>query len=119
VSGKLRFETSNGGVTLADLGGNVQGSTRNGGLSLLLGGNRWEGEGVDVQTTNGGVTLALPESFNGELEARTLNGDLNTDYPLTITGEESIRRSLRTTLGSSGPTVRVSTTNGGLKICRR
>jgi hypothetical protein len=48
-----------------------------------------------------------------------VNGGLSTNYPLTITGELSTRRGITTTLGSGGPTVRVSTTNGGLKIGRR
>ena len=119
VSGNMKFDTQNGGVSLADIGGAVRGSTSNGGVTVMLSGSRWEGEGLDVQTTNGGVTLAIPENYNAQLEARTQNGGLSANYPLTITGELSTRRGISTTLGSGGPTVRVSTTNGGLKIGRR
>jgi DUF4097 and DUF4098 domain-containing protein YvlB len=97
----------------------VNGSTRNGGLTVTLGGDRWDGEGIDVQTSNGGVTLAVPEGYNAQLETRTVNGGFRSDIPLTIQGELSTRRGISTQLGSGGPTVSVRTTNGGVKISRR
>ena len=119
VAGNLRFDTTNGGVRLADLGGRVNGRTTNGGLTVNLSGDRWDGEGIDVETSNGGVTLSIPDNYNAELEARTINGGLSVDFPITIQGELSGRRGITTTLGSGGPTVRVRTNNGGLKIGRR
>lgn len=119
VAGNLRFDTNNGGVKLTDLAGSVRGSTRNGGVTVALNGRGWEGDGIDVETTNGGVTLSVPEGYNAQLEARTQNGGFRTDYPLTITGELNSRRGITTTLGSGGAPVRVRTTNGGVKIDRR
>ena len=119
VAGNLRFDTNNGGVKLSDLAGNVRGSTNNGGLTVALNGRGWDGDGIDVTTTNGGVTLAIPDGYNAQLEARTMNGGFRTDYPLTITGELNMRRGINTTLGSGGAPVRVRTTNGGVKIDRR
>jgi hypothetical protein len=119
VAGNLRFDTTNGGVRLTDLAGNVRGSTNNGGVTVALAGRGWEGDGIDVSTTNGGVTLSIPEGYNAQLEARTMNGGFRTDYPLTITGELNMRRGINTTLGSGGAPVRVRTTNGGVKIDRR
>jgi DUF4097 and DUF4098 domain-containing protein YvlB len=119
VSGNLRFDTTNGGVRLQDVGGRVNGETRNGGLDVRLNGTRWDGEGLDVQTSNGGVTLSIPDGYNAELETRTVNGGLRIDFPITVQGELSSRRGISTTLGSGGPPVRVRTTNGGVKINRR
>lgn len=119
VSGTIRFDTTNGGVNLSDLGGSVRGHTRNGGVKVALAGERWDGEGLDVETTNGGVTLSIPDGFNAALETRTVNGSFRTDYPITIQGELNYRRGLATTLGSGGPPVRVRTTNGGLRINKR
>ena len=119
VSGNMRFDTTNGGVKLQDIGGRVNGQTRNGGLTVSLSGNRWDGEGLDVETSNGGVTLNLPENYNAELETRTVNGGLRIDFPITVQGELTSRKGISTTLGSGGPLVRVRTTNGGVKIGRR
>ncbi len=119
VSGTIRFDTTNGGVRLTDVGGDVRGATRNGGLTVTLNGNQWEGAGLDVQTSNGGVTLNIPEGYNAELTTRTVNGGFRSDYPMTIQGELSPRRGISTTLGSGGPPVNVRTTNGGVRITRR
>ncbi len=119
VNGNVRFDTTNGGVRLTDLAGHVNGSTRNGGLTVNLSGSRWDGEGLDVETSNGGVTVAVPDGYNAQLETRTVNGGFRSDIPLTIQGELTSNRGISTTLGSGGPMVRVRTTNGGLKIGRR
>ena len=119
VNGNLRFDTTNGGVKLQDVGGRVNGDTRNGGLTVLLSGSRWDGEGLDVETSNGGVTLSIPDGYNAELETRTVNGGLRVDFPITVQGELTSRRGISTRLGSGGPMVRVMTTNGGVKINRR
>jgi hypothetical protein len=119
VTGTIRFDTTNGGVTLTDLAGSVRGSTNNGGLSVSLGGERWDGEGLDVDTSNGGVTLSIPDNYNAQLETRTVNGGFRFDYPMTLVGDLTPRRGISTTLGAGGPMVRVRTNNGGLKIQRR
>jgi hypothetical protein len=119
VSGTIRFDTTNGGVRLSDVGGDVRGATRNGGLTVTLAGDRWDGTGLDVQTSNGGVTLAIPDGYNAELTTQTVNGGFRTDYPMTLQGELSPRRGISTTLGSGGPPVSVRTTNGGVRINRR
>jgi hypothetical protein len=119
VTGAITFDTTNGGVRLADLSGRVNGRTRNGGVNVMLGGSSWEGEGLDVETSNGGVTLSIPARYNAQLETRTVNGGFRFDYPLTLSGELSPRRGIITTLGSGGAPVRVRTTNGGLKLQQR
>jgi hypothetical protein len=119
VTGTITFDTNNGGVRLSDLGGSVRGETHNGGLNIALSGQQWSGDGIDVETTNGGVTLAIPEGYNAQLETRTVNGGFRSEYPLTVQGELSPRRGISTTLGAGGAPVRVRTTNGGVRISRR
>jgi hypothetical protein len=119
VHGTIRFATSNGGVKLTDLAGDVRGETHNGGLNVALGGSQWEGAGLDVETTNGGVTLMIPDGYNADLTTRTVNGGFRTELPITVQGELKSRGGVSTTLGSGGPPVNVRTTNGGLRINRR
>jgi hypothetical protein len=117
MRGESRFTTRNGGVTLDEVGGRVVGNTENGGVSVRLGGTRWEGEGLEVETTNGGVSLAIPAGYSAQLETGTVNGGFRTDYPLTVSGR--IDREVRATLGSGGPLVKLTTTNGGVRITQR
>ena len=55
VSGRIDFSALNGGVVLKRVGGAVRGSTTNGGLVIELTGDRWDGDSLDVSTTNGGI----------------------------------------------------------------
>ena len=54
----LELRTHDGGISLVRVGGSVTGESANGGLHVVLGGERWEGVGLDVRTTNGGVLLS-------------------------------------------------------------
>lgn len=116
VSGRMDFTALNGGVVLRHVGGNVHGSTTNGGLMVELSGDRWDGETLDVKTTNGGIVMAVPENYSAHLETSTVNGSLSIDFPVTVQGR--ITRELAVNLGSGGATVRAVTTNGGVKIRR-
>ncbi|HMV49537.1 MAG TPA: DUF4097 family beta strand repeat-containing protein [Blastocatellia bacterium] len=117
VRGKIDFDAMNGGVNLRNLAGNVKGTTRNGGLDIELSGSRWDGEGLDVTTTNGGIKMVMPDKYSARLETGTVNGGLKFDFPITVQGD--IKRELSVNLGSGGPTIRARTTNGGVKIQRK
>jgi hypothetical protein len=117
VEGRMELQAVNGGITLRDVAGDVRAETTNGGVNAQLSGTTWKGEGLDLQTTNGGVSLEIPRGYNARLETGTVNGGLNIDFPITVQG--TIGRRITTTLGSGGPRVRATTTNGGVRIRER
>ena len=114
VEGTLRLHTTNGGLHLEDVGGDVAGRTTNGGMRVVLTGSGWTGRGLDVETTNGGVTMSVPAGYSAHLEAATTNGGFHIGFPVTVEGR--IGRKLSVDLGDGGPTLRVKTTNGGVRI---
>ena len=116
VSGRIDFTGHNGGVVLKRVGGSVRGGTMNGGLVVELDGAGWNGEVLDVKTTNGGIVMAIPENYSANLQTGTVNGHLSIDFPVTVQGR--IGKELAVNLGNGGATVRVMTTNGGVKIKR-
>lgn len=116
VRGNIQFEAVNGGVSLRRLAGEVQGQTQNGGVTVELAGARWDGNKIDVRTTNGGVNVSMPDNYSAHLETGTVNGHLNVAFPMTVHGE--IGRRLSTDIGAGGPTIHVETTNGGVNIKR-
>jgi DUF4097 and DUF4098 domain-containing protein YvlB len=117
VRGQIEFNVVNGGASLKRLAGNVKGQTTNGGLSIELAGTQWDGEGMNVRTTNGGVSMLIPENYSAHLETGTVNGGMKIDIPITVQGK--IERDLSIDLGSGGATVRATTTNGGISIKRK
>jgi DUF4097 and DUF4098 domain-containing protein YvlB len=116
VNGRIDFNAVNGGVVLKKVGGTVRGSTTNGGLVVELGGDRWDGETLDVSTTNGGVVMSVPENYSANLQTGTVNGSISVDFPVTVQGQ--ITKELALNLGSGGATVKARTTNGGVKVKR-
>jgi hypothetical protein len=117
VEGRMELHAVNGGISLREVGGDVRAETTNGGVTAYLGGNTWKGEGLDLQTTNGGVSLEIPRGYNAQLETGTVNGGMNIDFPITVQG--FIGRRITTKLGAGGPRVRATTTNGGVRIRER
>jgi len=116
VKGRVSFSATNGGVHLSRLAGDVSGHTTNGGLTVELMGDHWDGKGMDVGTTNGGVKLSVPSNYSAHVETSTVNGGVHTDFPVTLNGK--IDKNLSFNLGSGGATIRVVTTNGGVRIQR-
>lgn len=117
VNGRIDFSATNGGVVLRRVGGAVRGSTTNGGLMIELTGDRWDGETLDVSTTNGGVVMSIPENYSAHLETGTVNGGISVDFPVSVT-QDRRSRELAVNLGSGGATVKARTTNGGVRIQR-
>jgi len=116
VNGHIDFTALNGGVVLKRVGGAVRGSTTNGGLVVELGGDRWDGESLDVSTTNGGVIMSVPENYSAHLETGTTNGSINVDFPVNVQGR--LTKQVAFDLGSGGATIKAMTTNGGVHLKR-
>ena len=115
VSGALELSAHNGPLTLRNVGGTVRGRTVNGPLNVELSGSAWSGAGLDVQTTNGPVNLAIPAGYNAHLETGNTHGPVNVDFPVTVQGRT---HRISTDLGRGGPTIRAITTNGPVNVRR-
>jgi DUF4097 and DUF4098 domain-containing protein YvlB len=115
-SGAATMRAVNGAITLTRVGGDLHGQTQNGGLRIDLGGSRWEGKGLDVETHNGSVRLTLPAAYSAELETGTVHGHVAIDFPMLIHAGQ--QRLFTTTLGSGGAKIRAMTTNGSVTVRR-
>lgn len=125
--------TVNGAVDVRDLAGDVVARTVNGAISVSTAGSATAhtvngtieaemgalsgGGPYRFETVNGGITLTLPEGAGADVEARTLNGSISTDFPLTVQGRFG-PRSLQGTIGGGGPELRLETTNGSIELRR-
>jgi hypothetical protein len=109
----VKASTVNGSVRVTTTG-LAEASTVNGSVYVEMGRADWTDD-LDFSTVNGSVTLILPSVLNTEIRASTVNGDMTTDYPLTITGRFGPRR-MRGTIGSGGRTLSLSTVNGEIRL---
>ncbi len=117
LKGTLEATTSNGGVhaevVRADRPVHVE--TSNGPVELTLptGFNRE----VRVHTNNSGITLHLPAALNARVVARTSNSNITTDFDVSMRGEIS-KHSMDATIGSGGPLIDLTTSNGGIRLLK-
>lgn len=117
TSGDLRASTTNGAVEVIDVSGNLEASTTNGAVRAHFR-RAPDGGWQRLSTTNGSVTLTLPEDATGAFDASTVNGSISTDFPLQVSGKIG-RRRLRGRLGEGTARFDLRTVNGAVKILKR
>jgi hypothetical protein len=116
LTGRSEAHAVNGPVSIHNMSGEVIGRTQNGPVVADLQGTKWQGVGLDLQTTNGPVNLGIPDGYNAHLETGTVNGPMRFDFPVTVQG--NINRRFSVELGNGGPTIRAVTTNGPVVVRR-
>ncbi|HYT04920.1 MAG TPA: DUF4097 family beta strand repeat-containing protein [Gemmatimonadales bacterium] len=105
VSGDVDIETSAGPVSAASVNGGVRVRMRTFG----------DTGAVSLFTVNGPVTAELPARLDAEVDASTVNGSIDTDYPLSVTGKY-VSHKLHGTVGSGGRVVHITTVNGSINL---
>jgi hypothetical protein len=105
--------TVNGSVDVS-AAGHVEASTVNGSIRAAMGRADWEST-AKFSTVNGGITLTLPPTLSADVRAETVNGEMDTDFPLTVMGKFGPRH-LRGTIGNGGRSLELSTVNGSIHL---
>jgi DUF4097 and DUF4098 domain-containing protein YvlB len=117
ASGELKAYTTNGGIKVNRFEGKLDAETTNGNIRL-------EGltfkDGISAETTNGSITLAIasPETLNANLLARTTNGHITVDFPVTLKNLTQSKHRVEAKIGQGGPEISLETTNGSIKITK-
>jgi DUF4097 and DUF4098 domain-containing protein YvlB len=117
ASGELRAYTTNGGIQVSRFEGKLDAETTNGNIRL-------EGltfkDGISAETTNGSITLGIdsPEALNADLLARTTNGHITVDFPVTLKNLTPSKHRVEAKIGQGGPEISLETTNGSIKITK-
>lgn len=114
VRGQFDIRTTNGSIDLDDMEGEGEVKTINGGIKCRIVEFPKKGR-LEIGTTNGGVHLWLPDDVGGTLEAKTVNGRINLDIPLTKSIKVK-KRKISGVLGDGEGTIKVGTTNGRISI---
>jgi DUF4097 and DUF4098 domain-containing protein YvlB len=114
AKGQVRVSTGNGDVDVTTAEGPVEVSSGNGDIDVRMSALRAR-EDMEFSTGSGSERLTLPANFNGELDATTGNGTINSDFDLKVKGRLDPRH-VRATIGGGGPMLRMSTGNGRFDI---
>jgi hypothetical protein len=118
VTGYLSLGTVNGSITASGMTGNAWVETVNGNLDLSFD-KMSGGQSVDLESVNGVVVLRIPANANAQVDAETLNGNVSSDFGLTVEKGEWVGRSMEGLLGSGGARISIETVNGNIEIKKR
>jgi DUF4097 and DUF4098 domain-containing protein YvlB len=113
LKGDAHVSTVNGSVRVTTTG-LAEASTVNGSVYAQMGRADWTDD-LEFSTVNGGITLILPVKLDTEVRASTVNGEIETDWPLMVSGRFSNRR-IRGTIGAGGRALSLSTVNGEIRL---
>lgn len=113
LGGDAVLSTVNGDVDV-ETGGVAEATTVNGSIRASLGRADWR-RSLKFTTVNGGITIRLPGNASADVAATTVNGSVDSDFPITVQGRMS-PRSLRGRIGEGGRELDLTTVNGSIRL---
>lgn len=108
--------TVNGDINVATTG-LARANTVNGSIKATSGSGAWNGA-LEYRTVNGSVVASFPGDLDAEVNAGTVNGDIETDWPLTVRGRFG-SRNLNGVIGKGGRRLVLETVNGSIRLQKR
>ena len=113
VDGNLFAETSGGHIEIRDAKGRVDADTSGG--HVEVGFAKGNAHGGKIESSGGGITVALDPDVDLAIDASTSGGSVSTDIPVKVVGKVN-RSSIKGTLGKGGETLYVHTSGGSVTI---
>lgn len=137
LDGNANLHTTNGGIKVEAMHGSLNAITSNGSINAILEkpATNWPVKlhssnghidltiknanipDVRVDTSNSSITLHLPANVNARVHAVTSHSPVSSDFNLTQGGSKS-NTELEGTIGSGGPSVDLTSSNGSIKIVK-
>lgn len=111
----LRAVTMNGAIEVSTTGW-AELTTMNGSIEARMGSTAWQGQ-LDIETMNGSIELVLPTDAAADVEARTMNGTVSSDWSLSYPDSRRRNRA-EGRLGAGGRELSLETMNGSITIRR-
>lgn len=132
VTGTLDLETTDGSIGVDARASVLKARTGDGSIRVQIDPDSAMTDDWELTTSDGTVTLVLPETFNAELDAETSDGVVRASHPRLneeaattrrAEGEDreerrERRRILRSRMGEGGKVLRIRTGDGSIRIER-
>jgi hypothetical protein len=120
VEGALRVNGGGGGVSSFTLGGgDVEATLASGPVNVLIPSRSWRGRGMSLRVASGDLTVELPPSFSGDIDAEVLrSGRIENSFAGLVPRErtQTTERSLQARAGQGGATLSFTVGDGTLRI---
>ena len=116
LHGDVDLKTVNGSINFSTAGSVRGASTVNGSIRGTVGRADWS-DTLAVSSVNGSITLILPASLSTDFKATTVNGDIVSEFPMTVSGRIN-RRRVEGTIGGGGRMLSLESVNGSINLRR-
>jgi DUF4097 and DUF4098 domain-containing protein YvlB len=115
-SGEINADIVNGPINYTGSSGDVHLRAENGPIAVKLGGTSWNGKGLDAESTNGPLSLKMPNNYVSGVLVQTRGYS-----PFSCSGCEGAHKDFDDSnksvqFGTGSPVVRLSTVNGPVSI---
>jgi DUF4097 and DUF4098 domain-containing protein YvlB len=114
--GSVKASTGNGRVEANTAKGPVEAMSGNGDINIRMASLPADAGPMSFHTGSGDVRLTLPGDFNGELDANTGNGSIDSDFDIRVSGRINNTRLHGTVGNGNGPLVKLRSGNGRIVI---
>jgi DUF4097 and DUF4098 domain-containing protein YvlB len=112
ISGPFSLNTQTKDVHLEDITGSLRIDDRRGDIEVQA---KAPLGNVDISTTGGEINISLPSQPGFQLDAQSLNGEIQSDYGLTVNNTNN-NVTASGSVGKGGPQVRLRTNRGTIQI---
>ncbi len=117
VDGPFNISTRQKDITLEDFRHSVKITNTNGDIRLRA--SLPPKQPIEVESKKGEIELTLPPSSNFQIDASSHHGDVDCEFSGLTVSKEGTEPSIKGTYGKGGPTIRLSTAYGTIRLLRQ
>jgi hypothetical protein len=114
MQGEVRANTVNGSARISTTRW-AEVNTVNGSVHVSMGDAAWNGT-LKIGSVNGSIELRMPDDLNADVSFKSVNGNMSSDFPLTITNNWPVGHHAHGTVGSGGRQLVIETVNGSVQL---
>lgn len=118
LAGPVNAATVNGRINATALRGDARLETVNGSLNVGFAALA-AGQQLSLETVNGSVAVALPADAGAAVNASVVNGHVDCDFPITLTGGRIRGSSLKGSIGDARATLHARSVNGSIHVIKK
>jgi len=117
ITGDATAKTSFGSVTLNDIAGSISVDNQNGTVSVSTARVSAPCRNITIKTSFAPIQVRIPEGTGFNLIARTSFGHINSELPVTTSGQIG-GDSLNGKIGNGGCTLSLTNSNGAIELLK-
>lgn len=111
---EVRANSVNGNVDVSTTSW-AEAKTVNGHIKAAMGDAGWNGT-LQVESVNGSIELDMPSDFSAEVNFSSVNGHIDSDFPLNVNNSWPVGHKANGTIGKGGRELAIKTVNGNVEL---